>query len=170
MRKIVYCIFASLLLLSCGKEKEAKVPAAVEEVKDKYVVSLDAIYEKNDTCMVFIYDENNNEFLDKRIKIAVKGSPNFQKIDFQLPEGLKPSNLGIGFSSNKEQESLTLKSITIQNKENAIVKADDYLTFFANNDCLVMDLTTSKHKLKHDKEYPPGFVGNDKLKAALSGN
>lgn len=174
MKKLILGLTVVLSFLSCGKEgKTDEQPAEGvknENVqKNQFVVLLDAIYEKNDTLKVFVYDENDNEILDSAIKVAVLGSPNQQTVEFKLPEGYTPYNLGIGFScSNKEQDSFVLKGISIKNGEDLVYKPEEYLKYYANNDQLVMDVPTGLHKIKHEKNYPAGFVGNIELKSALS--
>lgn len=169
MKKIILASLLSLVLFSCNKEKktektEEKAPS------NEYVVTLDAIFEKDDKSMLCIYDENGNEILDKRILTDVKGSPVMQQVVFKLPAGFSPFNLGLGLSTSKEQSAITLKNITIKNKENTLIGGpdDSYLAYFTNNDCVVIDAATLKHTLKHDKEYPPGLVGNDVLISMLS--
>lgn len=174
MKKLILGLAIVLSFLSCGKEGKMDEQSASENEaeivqKNQFVVLLDAIYEKNDTLKVFIYDENDNEVLNSVIKVPVIGSPNQQTVEFKLPEGYAPFNLGIGFScSNKEQDSFVLKGISIKNGDDFVYKPEEYLKYYANNDQLVMDVPTGIHKLKHEKNYPAGFVGNVELKSALS--
>lgn len=167
MKKIALYSVLMFILFSCGKDKE-EVIKEKEKVADKLMVTLEAIYTKNDSCTVFVYDENNNEYLGRKVQKEIIGSENFQSISIELPTDIKIYNLAVGFSSNKEQDSFTLKSISIKKNENVIVRSDNYNSYFANNDQIVMDMNTSIHKLKHDKNYPPGFVGNDEMRALLS--
>ena len=103
------------------------------------------------------------------IKVAVVGSPNEQTVEFKLPEGYAPFNLGIGFScSNKEQDYFILKGIAIKNGDDFVYKPEEYLKYYANNDGMVLDIPTSVHKLIHDKIYPPSFIGNLEMKSVLS--
>lgn len=170
MRKIIAVVLISLFIVSCGSDSKKEDTPKKVEITDKYVVILDAIYEKNDSCMVVIYDENDNEILDKRVKIAVKGMENSQKIQFDLPDGFKPYNIGLGLSTSKDQNFITLSNISILNNNKIIAGSPEegYLPYFSNNDCLQIDTNTLKHTLKHDKPYPPGLVGNETLKSALT--
>lgn len=173
MKKTALILVITTLFFSCGKDKkvdEQEETTSIENIEENnFVVLLDAIYEKEDTCKVFIYDENDNEVLNLQIKTTVKGSSSPQTVEFKLPKGYAPYNLGIGFScSNKEQNTFTLKSISIKNGEDLIYKPEEFLKYYANNDAMVLDVPTSVHQLKHDKVYPPGFVGNTELKSLLS--
>ena len=163
MKKLILGLAIVLSFLSCGKEgKTDELPAedvkAENVQKNQFVVLLDAIYEKNDTLKVFVYDENDNEVLNSAIKVAIVGSPNQQTVEFKLPEGYAPFNLGIGFScSNKEQDSFVLKGISIKNGDDFVYKPEEYLKYYANNDQLVMDVPTGIHKLKHEKNFKFDF-------------
>lgn len=172
MKKTALILVIATLFFSCGKEKQAdqqEDTSSVENVEsNSYVVLLDAIYEKNDTVQLFVYDENDYEVANSRIKKAIIGSTEPQTIQFDLPNGYTPFNLGIGFSLNAEQATFTLKGITIKNGEDLVYKPEDYLKYYANNDGMVLDIPTSVHKLIHDKIYPPSFIGNLEMKSVLS--
>lgn len=167
MKKLISSFLIGLILLSCGKEGKDEVQKNEPKIKNNYSVLLDAVYEKNDTCMVMLYDENDFEILKDRIKLPVKGSKIAQKIVFNIPNGMVPKNLGIAFSTNKEQNEFSLKGIVIKNGEDMLYRPEEYLKFFANNDAMVLNIPTSVHKLIHDKAYPPSFVGNNELKSIL---
>lgn len=174
MKRLILLFATTVVFLSCGKEKKTEQenlenPSVEEVEKNEFVVLLNAIYEKDDTCKVFIYDENDNEVLNEQIKVAVKGSSQPQTVEFKLPVGYVPYNLGVGFScSNKEQESFIMKGIIIKNGEELVYQPEDYLKYYANNDQVIMDVATGVYKLKHDQPYPGGFVGNTELKSALT--
>ena len=170
MKNLILVILTGLFMVSCGKSSNKDNEAAAEKVTNKYVVSIEAIYQKNDSCVVVIYDENNNEVLDKRSKIAIKGMEVSQKINVDLPEGVQPFNIGLGLSTNKEQTNITLTKIAVLKNDKIIAgnPSEGYLPYFSNNDCIVIDPNTLKHTLKHDKPYSPGLVGSERVKAALS--
>ncbi len=169
MKNLILVILTGLFMVSCGKNSKENEETTAK-ITNKYVVSIEAIYQKNDSCVVVLYDENDNEILDKRTKIAIKGMEVSQKINVDLPEGVQPYNIGLGLSTNKEQSNITLTKIAISKNDKIIAgnPSEGYLPYFSNNDCIVIDPNTLKHSLKHDKPYSPGLVGNESLKAALS--
>jgi|SRR5690606_20646394 len=174
MKKLILVFLTSLVIFSCGKEKNTDAETTLESTpevevkKTEFSIILDAIYEKNDSVILQVYDANGNGYLDKDVAVAVVGSPLAQRIELKSPSGLDIYNMALVFSTNKEQDSFTLKSITMLKDGVEMIKPDNFLYFFANNDQMVMDVNTGVHKLKHeDKGYHPAFVGNDQMKAIL---
>lgn len=174
MKKLILVFAATLAVISCGKEKNTDIestPEASQEAevkKSEFSVILDAIYEKNDSVILQVYDVDGNEYLDKDVAVAVTGSPVAQKIELKSPTGVDIRNIVIAFSTNKEQDSFTLKGITMVKDGVEVVKPDNFLYFFSNNDQMIMDANTGVHKLKHEnKGYHPAFGGNEQMKAIL---
>lgn len=166
MKKIVLLLLISLVFLSCGKEKKDDVE---KTVKSDFVVYLDAVYEKNDSTYLNIYDRNSKDMLSSRVYVNVKGSPLVQRVIYKIPTGLEFSNICFSLSTNKEQKTLQIKAISILNNGKAIIGGNGEKTdrLFANGDQLVMNLKTGIHELKHDKDYCPGLAGNEMLKAII---
>lgn len=166
MKKIVLLSLISLVIVSCGKEKKQDVE---KTVKSDFVVYLDAVYEKNDSTYLNIYDRNGKDMLSSRVYVNVKGSPIVQRVVYKIPTGLEFSNICFSLSTNKEQKTLQIKAISILNNGQAIIGGNGEKTdrLFANGDQLVMNLKTGIHELKHDKAYCPGLAGNEMLKAII---
>lgn len=170
MKKTILLLAIVATIVACGKKTEKENDDSQKEVSNnQYSVIVDAVVEKNDTCLVMVYDDNNFEVMNQRVKMPVTGSLNPQKIVFNLQQGTTPVNLGIAFSTNKEQKQIKLNTVSIKNKEKLLFNPTDFLYYFKNNDQLIMNTATSIHELKHDKEYPPSFVGNDKLIGTIAG-
>lgn len=173
MKKLILVFLTALTLFSCGKEKNdsenntQEQNVEIAEPKKEITVILDAIYEKNDTVKLYVYDKNDNVRLDKEVKAAVVGSPMNQRIELKLPQDVEAYNIAIGFSSNKSQEYFTLKSITMIINEKEVISPINYLSYFANNDQMILNTETGKHELKHEKDYPPAFGGNEQMKDIL---
>jgi hypothetical protein len=172
MKKTALILVIATLFFSCGKEnssdQEKVETKSVEDVQEKkYSVILDAIYEKNDTVILQVYDVDGNEYLDKDVVVPVVGSPLAQRIELKSPSGVDIHNIAIVFSTNKKQDSFTLKSISMTKDGVEVVKPDNFLYFFANNDQMIVDPNTGVHKLLHEKVYHPAFGGNEQMKAIL---
>ena len=166
MKKIILFVLVSLCLVSCGEEKKQEV-VKESEVKNKYSIVIDAVYEKNDS-LLFIYEKDGALLFDKVKGINVKGSPMAQQIAFDFPEGEKVDNIGITMSFNKDQKNLVVKSITIKNGDKTIISPEDnYLTYFLAGDGFSWDAQNSMYVLDHSKQYPPSFMGSEELKAML---
>ena len=165
MKKIFFISVICLVLFSCGKDKKA---ASVKIVaKSDFVVHLDAIYQKNDSTFLDLYDNNGNGIMAKRVFTNVKASPVVQRVTYKIPVDTDFTNICFSLSTNKEQKDIQIKGVTILNKEKTIIGApgDHWDYYFANNDQLEMNVKTGIHKLKHEKEYCAGLAGNDLLKS-----
>lgn len=167
MKKLILLLATISVMVACGKKTETDNEQPKEAKKNQYSVVLDAVLEKNDTCLVMIYDDNKFEVLNQRVVVPVTGSTSPQKIVFNLKLGYVPVNLGVAFSTSKGQKQIKINSISVKNNDKDIYNPGEYAYYFSNNDQMVMDLKTYVHQLKHDKEYPPSFIGNDKLAGAI---
>lgn len=170
MKKIVLLFLATVVLASCGRDKEANKDEAKKEVavkKDEYSVVLDAIYEKDDVLKV-VYKLDGYWKEDGPIEFKVKGNPLAQKLDIKIPAGVSLQNVKLSLSTNKEQKTLKINSLNIVN--NGVFCLEDattYGTYFDANDGLTWDEKEAKLILSHDKANPPGIGGNTKLEELL---
>lgn len=166
MKRLVLLLSISLMFFSCGKEKKQEVE---KPIKSDFVVYLDAIYEKNDSTYLNIYDKKGNDMLSSRVYVNVKGSPLVQRVTYKIAKGLEFSNICFSLSTNKDQKTIQIKGISIQNKGKTIIGGKGQKTdgFFAINDQIVLNLATGIHELKHDKVYTAGLSGNDVLKKLI---
>ncbi len=166
MKRIVLIVLSSLFLFSCGgdKKKEIQVEA---ETADQYAVIIDAIYEKDDSLAV-VY-KKDGYYVEKPTSLIVKGSPLMQRLTVDLPQGEPVENLSITLSSNKDQEFLTIKAVSVKNGDKTIISdKDNFTTYFLFNESISWDIKTSRYILTHDKEFQPGIGGSDKLEAELT--
>lgn len=170
MKKIFYVAVFSLVLFSCGKDKKAEDAKEVVVNTDEYVVTLDAIYEKNDSTYLNVYDQADHDIADLKVYTNVEASPIVQTVEYKIKKGAEFSNVCFSLSTNKEQNTIQIKAVTIKKNGKLIIggPGDHWDYYFANNDQLVIDMTTGIHKLKHDQIYTAGLVGNDLLKSLLA--
>jgi hypothetical protein len=117
MKKILSFLLV-LTLISCKNEKpqDQETPKAEAQVtgNDFYTVTLDLVAQKDDAFHVFYtedgsvnFDENNSVWAE------FKGSPNSQKLVFNLKKGVIPNQMRFDFGLNKEQGDVKLNSIEI---------------------------------------------------------
>lgn len=170
MKKIVLLFLATVVLASCGRDKEANKDEAKKEVaveKDQYSVVLEAIYEKDDVLKV-VYKLDGYWKEDGPVEFKVKGNPLAQKLDIKIPAGVSLQNVKITLSTNKEQKTVKISTLNIVNKgvfcfENGTL----YGGYFDANEGLSWDEKAVAFVLNHDKTYPPGLGGNAKLEELL---
>lgn len=168
MKKLVL-LAIGITLFSCGKEKKTEAVEDTPEVVSKYDVIIDGIYEKNDS--IYIQYKSEGYFLyDKPVTKLVKGGKDMQRITFNIPEGVTPENLQIIFSTNKEQEMLTIKNISVKNGDVEVFNGDNlkHAVYFNANPGFVWNEPGLNYKLNFDGQFPPGEIGNEKLEAILA--
>jgi hypothetical protein len=169
MKKLVLVLITGLLLSSCGKDKKKEVENVDNSRIDKYSVIVDAIYEKDDSIAVF-HQVNNNFAYDKPTTFKVKGSAQIQRIAFNIPEGVAAENFTFVASTNKDQNYLTIKNISVKNNDLMIVDGDNfkYTNFFMADQSFTWDEKLLRSNIVHTNQYPPAFVGGEKLIGALA--
>ena len=160
-------LIASILCFSCGKKAEENTTEKTE-IKEKYAIEIDGIYEKDDTITVFYKTDGNFQF-DKPINQSIKGSPLAQKIVVDLPQDLAIENVKIEISHNKDQAYITVPNISLKKDNALIIDGRDYKhnQFFMTDGSFKWDEKNIRYGLIHTNQYPPGFVGNDKVEQLL---
>lgn len=167
MKKLVLLLMTTILV-SCGGDKKKEAIENKEVLKDKYSVGLEAIYEKNDSIVVFYQIDNYFQY-EKPTSLKIIGSPLMQKLSVTLPSGVAVENIKITASTNKEQSNLTIKNISIKNNNEIVENGDNgkHSDYFLTDETFSWDVKNSRYNLDHTKKYPPSLVGNDKLLSLL---
>jgi len=167
MKKIVLIFISALFFVSCGGDK--KKEANTEDGKvDNYALILDVIYQKDDSLSV-VYKKGGYYLYDKAVSCIVKGSPAIQRITIDLPQAEKIENIALMASSNKEQESMVIKAISVKNGNEFIVSGkDNFTTYFQFDESFSWDEKSSKYLLNHNNKNQPGISGSDSLEILLT--
>lgn len=167
MKKIALLLLGGLVLLSCGRNKKEGLE---ETIKPKEIsLVIDGVYEKDDSLVV--YKKVSGYYLyDMPITCKVKGSALIQRILLDIPGGENVSNFSIVASTNKLQEHLTLKNISIKSNDSLIFDGDNFKhsEYFMADESFIWDPKLLRCNLVHTNKYPPGLVGNEKLEEILS--
>lgn len=168
MKKILLLLVVSSALFSCGNEKSKDAPVVNEEKKtaEKYALEIDAIYEKDDSLVVF-YEKDGYFKYDTPISLKIKGSPTTQRLIIDLPEVVE--NLKLEVSTNKEQSVLTMTNLSVKKGSKVVVDGSNlkYSEYFLTDESFTWDIEKSRYNLKHTNKYPPGLIGNEVLKSML---
>lgn len=109
-----------MVFTGCKDEKsvdslEVKQPEAVDET---FKVTLGLVVKKDDTFSLFYTEDGTINFKDEPVWLVVKGSDAEQQITYTLPDEVFPTELRFDFGLNKEQEDITLRSVTLEYKGN----------------------------------------------------
>lgn len=167
MKKIVLLFVAVLLATSCKDKKEVVEETKAAEIN--YSLVIDAVYEKDDSIVAF-YKLDNYFKYDKPVTLKIKGGALSQRIKLDFPEGVAIEDINLTASTNKEQAYITVKNMSVLNNETVVVDGNNYKhsDYFLSDQSFSWDPKFSRYNLNHGNQYPPGFVGNEKLKSALS--
>ena len=167
---ILLGLFLSFAFVSCGTDKKESVNETSVEVKEsiKYSVVLEAIYEKDDSLVVF-YQKDKYFKYENPISQVIKGSPMPQKITINIPKGIDVENIKITASTNKEQPHVTINNVSILKNDSLVIDGSQgkHSEYFLTDETFSWDVEKSRYKLDHNKQYPPSLVGNDLLLSLL---
>ncbi len=164
MKKTFILFISVIALVSCGKDKSVPSEAKQSAPADKYGVEIEATYEKDDSIVAFYQKQGYYQY-DRPVSVLVKGAPGMQKIMIDFPEGEPVENIKITASTNKAQEYLTIKNISVKNNGKVTIDGDSgkHAEYFATDEGFSWDEKNSRYKLDHTKKYPPSLVGNEAL-------
>jgi hypothetical protein len=168
MKKIVYLLVIITALASCGRDKKEEQTkqseSVVEKKADQYSVLIEAIYEKNDSISL-VYQDGGFFQYEKAISSKITGQTGLQKIEIKIPENQQIENIKIVISTNKDQQTLDVRNISILQNGNPIIDGSisKYAQYFLTDSSFKWDATKSRYILDHSGKYPPTLVGNEKI-------
>ena len=187
MKRTVAIALISFIFFSCnmsGKPQESddkkkdkiadsKASSKINFKDDIFKIVLKGIFLKDDLILVF-YSKGEEEItsMSNKIKINIKGSTSLQKITFLFPKGVRPDNIRIDFSGNKDQKEVLLKELLFVDTINKIVinKSNLNAYFDYNKMSFVQKTGVLKgeiFQLNGKEEYNPYFMANLKFTAIL---
>lgn len=170
MKKKFLLLLLTIGLASCGgdKPKNVEVNSSQSDTPDKFVLEIDAIYEKNDSIIVY-YELDGNVRYEVPTTMKITGSPEIQHLVINLPEAVPIESLIFTASTNKEQSSLMINNITIKNGKKVIDGKDyKFSENFLSDISFKWDEKNARYSLIHTNQYPPSFVGSENLKSLLA--
>ncbi|WP_339889636.1 hypothetical protein [uncultured Flavobacterium sp.] len=168
MKKSILLLIGVLTLVSCGKDKKENQELTEPKESLKTTLILDAIYIKDDSLAVFC--KVDNYFLyDKPITVKVKGSDVIQRISIEIPENTPVESFSIVASTNKDQSTLVMKGISVEQNNKMVFDGSDYkyLGYFLADESFVWDEAKQRCDISHSNKYPPGIVGSEKIEQIL---
>lgn len=164
-----FLIGFSLVLLafasSCKGEVKDSTKAPEEVVvkeSNTFNITVDIKIKKDDDLIMY-YKDGSNEWIveDKAVWNTVKGSEDFQKVVFRLPEDVVPNDFrfDIGKNEYKGQDPIEIRSITLDYyKQSFVITQETLSTFFKPNQYIKYDEASKQFTLsKVDNNYDPFF-------------
>lgn len=170
MKKIALLFIGALVLTSCGSDKKSDDKKdTVVEVKDKYIVEVDGIFEKNDELTVYCQKQGYYDY-DNPLKKQVTGSTASQHVQFDIPENVQLENIILIPSTNKEQAYITISNISIKKNDSLVVNGANYQhnNFFNTDGSFTWDEKNQRFNLNHGNANPPAISGKDTVPGMLS--
>lgn len=142
--RIVLSILSAIVFFTgCKNEKSVDSLEVVksEEAVKIFQVTLDVTVKKNDDFAIFYTEDGSINFTGDPIWIGVKGSDTPQKVVFNLPENVIPTNLRIDFGISKDQDIMTVNNykMTYAGKTFETPGATFFKYFRPNEQCTQID-------------------------------
>jgi len=165
MKKLLFISMIAFLVVSCGNKSENDMKETEEIAEEKtttFDITVDIKIKKDDDLIIY-YKDGSNEWIveEKAVWNTVKGSGDFQKIVFKLPEDVIPNDfrIDIGRNEYKGQDPIEIRSISLNYLDNSFVVTQEmFATFFRPNQFLRYDDVTKQYSLnKVEENYDPYF-------------
>ena len=161
-KALITALFLSIILFSCKNEEKKETPKE-EEKPLIFDVSLELKIKRDDDLILY-YKDGSNEWIveEKAVWYSVKGNENFQRVVFNLPEGIIPNDFrfDIGRNEFKNQEPIEIKSFTMKYLDKSFtINQDQFDLFFKPNQYIKYDGKTKQYSFKKDENgnYDPFF-------------
>jgi len=112
-----FIIILITLLVSCknnGKEQKEEIEFTGRENEHFFRVTIRAMVPEDDVFEVYYYEMDQEGFLPNQfVPAKVKGSPNSQEINFELPDDVYPARLRLDLGKYRQQQKMRLDGVTL---------------------------------------------------------
>jgi hypothetical protein len=173
--RFIMCSILFLVVFSgCKNDKPLEtLPVVTPPVVETFNVTLDVLVKKDDNFSLFYTTDGSIDFTKiEPIWIDVKGSELNQKITYNLPENIIPTQLRLDFGLNKDQEDIILNSVTMEYKgKSRIIAIPELVDFFrADESKCTFDFKTGiivSKIVKGEKSHPSLYPHEANLKPEI---
>ena len=113
MKKIIYLLIGSIILVSCKfKEEKPEVEAAQSQEVYGFKVTASVISKTTDDFCLLYTEDGTINFGESVVWKPVPGKRELQKVDFYLPEGVYPTQLRFDLGLKQTaKDTIYLKSL-----------------------------------------------------------
>ena len=181
MKKLIsfsLCTIAVLSIYSCknGDEKTPKSESLETEiaVKENFNIQIVAEAAKKDDFAVYFTENNSIDFKSENaVWSGLKGGNEEETLYFELTEDRIPTNIRLDFGINKEQDSVTVKSVKVNYYNNSFnFNGSDFFTYFNKDEQFKSKINGANKSITFYKEgseyktpyFYPTQLTNDKVK------
>lgn len=144
-----------LLVLFCSCNGPSKKISP--ELKDKLVISFEAIVQLDDEFKLYYRKKGEKYKESESSKFSLKGSDEYQRIEFVLDQLVFPQNIRLVLGSNREQKEIQIKNIQFQyNNQKHVLTKQEIKKYFVANGSLEANFEELRFiPLGTKKEYRP---------------
>lgn len=149
------------MMSSCKDDKktegaestEAKAPG-----KQNFVVEMDVTTQTKDDFTVYYTEDGTNMFQPTQtVWRGVAGGGAKEKIVFDLPDEIVPTNIRLDFGMNKDRQDLTVDNIKFSYLDKSFqIKGSDFFNYFIKEERTVTEVNAQNGTIKLGKT-----TGND---------
>jgi hypothetical protein len=138
-----------LVASSCKKGESNETNESSSEKtasKDFFNVEMDIIAQTQDDFTVYYSEDKTNNFDGtKAIWKGVKGGSVPEKVIFDLPSEVIPTNIRLDFGIKKDHKDVIIQNIKIAFYNKSFTfKGSDFLNYFILNDKIITEVDTQK--------------------------
>ena len=137
-----------LIASSCkkGENKETTESQPEKTSKDFFNVEMDIIAQSQDDFTVYYTEDKTNNFEGtKTVWKGVKGGSIPEKVIFDLPTEIIPTNIRLDFGIKKDRKDVIIQNIKIAFYDKSFaIKGSDFLNYFILNDKITTEVDTQK--------------------------
>ena len=179
MKKIVFLslvVITTLSFQSCKKTEDTTTATTEppKEVKQNFNIQIEATASKKDDFAVYFTEDNSINFTpENAVWCGIKAGNLQETLNFELTEDRVPTNIRLDFGLNKEQDSVTIKSVKVNYYANSFeFKGSDFFTYFNKDEQFKYNVNAAAGTLtlyKKEAEYKtpyfyPSQITNDRVK------
>jgi hypothetical protein len=135
---ITLLLLTLTLLTSCklDKSSDSNNESGVKKDENSFKITLDVIVKKDDDFSLFYTEDGSADFTKiEPIWMKIIGNENSQKVQYNLPGEVYPTQLRLDFGINKIQENIILNSVTLEYKgKNRVIAGAELGNYFREDD------------------------------------
>jgi len=158
MNKVILFLGALILVSSCNQSEKSKIEGLEKKNELQIKIVINAKVLVDDVFEVYYYEPGQEGFHPQDfVSSKVKGSMDYQDIEFDLPEKTYPERLRLDFGKNINQKQIILSSVKFSygEKEYSYGK-NEIINDFKPSKYLILDnetLTLTPNEI--DNKYDP---------------
>lgn len=140
----------TIILFSC--KDESKTPEV--KIPNNFIFTVNLLMKKNDTLHLYYTEDNTINFKEENsMWVSSLGSEEVQKVRFELPKGVFPTQFRIDLGVNTENEKIIFKGFNMEykGKSKEYIEPTVYNYFRIDDNTTIIDSITKELSRKDPK-------------------